>query len=237
LLRRKKNDQRKVFKENLWSLEGKKMFKVEKKNLEFRLSRYGLKIEYKRMPYFNLTFNWKKPDLVTQGITNRCSDGKYVLFLDYDQVYLSTVLEDIQTIRKRFKLCNFFIFKSSGLKSSLSDVYANWFVYSIDKLDYFTMKQILRNVRVDEAYNKGDYYHNAFVLRFSPKYYFRGKDFFVYKEQPKFFGLKLFKSCKYRHSRAHLNALKILFGLKVPSFKNLDNSKQVEIVTYPTMIK
>jgi hypothetical protein len=223
------------------------MLKLEKGNLEFRLSRYGIKLEYKKMPYFNLIFNWKKPDIITQGITNRCSDGNYVLFLDYDQVYLSTVLEDIQAIRRKFGICSFFIFRSSKIQSSLSEVYSNWFVYSVCKVNYKTIKEILKNVRVDESYLKGDYYHKAFVLRFESKYFFKdGEELGIFKSKPTFYGLKLYNSCKFQHSKAHLKALEVLFGLKVPknlslgkkaSPKKFDNSKFVEIVTYPTMVK
>jgi hypothetical protein len=52
------------------------------------------------------------PKAYVVGYSSRTENGKYVLFHDYDNLTLKEVLEDLEYLQKRFKLSNYYIFKS-----------------------------------------------------------------------------------------------------------------------------
>jgi hypothetical protein len=47
--------------------------------------------------------NVKERSLLQYGFGNRCTDGKYVLFLDYDDTPLEWVLEELRLLQRTFK--------------------------------------------------------------------------------------------------------------------------------------
>jgi len=46
---------------------------------------------------------FKKPVSESYGITNKCADGEYILFADYDKIYLSTLLKELDNVFKKHK--------------------------------------------------------------------------------------------------------------------------------------
>jgi len=48
------------------------------------------------------------------GITNRCKDGQFVLFLDYDKVPYSWVVDELDHIQKHHKLGDIHIFQTNN---------------------------------------------------------------------------------------------------------------------------
>lgn len=49
------------------------------------------------------------------GYTNRCIDGKYIVFLDYDDMEWDWVADELKRLQDDFELSDFWIFKSSGI--------------------------------------------------------------------------------------------------------------------------
>ena len=41
-----------------------------------------------------------KPDIETIGITNRCEDGLFILFADYDKIYKKIVYKNLDNLLK-----------------------------------------------------------------------------------------------------------------------------------------
>lgn len=55
----------------------------------------------------NVTFLFRiavKRETLTQGYTNRCHDGQYVLFLDYDGTPLEWIQEEIKLLQERYDI-------------------------------------------------------------------------------------------------------------------------------------
>jgi len=47
------------------------------------------------------------------GYTNRCKDGRYIIFLDYDNRKLSWIEDELRSMQKKFVLSTFYVFQSS----------------------------------------------------------------------------------------------------------------------------
>ncbi len=67
--------------------------------------------------YFNLGFNfhfkWKRGETVS-GFSNRTSDGKYLVFLDYDRQKPEQVLMEVEDLIEQHQLGNSILVKSSN---------------------------------------------------------------------------------------------------------------------------
>lgn len=59
---------------------------------------------------FTLSKTWK-PKIKAYGVTNRCDDGKFVLFLEYDNIYKELMYKNLRTVLSEYQrdLDNFYI--------------------------------------------------------------------------------------------------------------------------------
>ena len=80
---------------------------------------------------------------VVQGYCNRCYDGKYIIFLDYDNLELSWIKPEIKRLQEDFKLSDFYLFRSSE-----KGVHA----VCMDKVSLPKLVRILKNTSIDEKY-------------------------------------------------------------------------------------
>ena len=65
--------------------------------------------------HFSFNFRtYKELDHYVAGITNRCKDGTYVTFLDYDDVPLEWIEEELKVLIDLFNLGDFHIFKTGN---------------------------------------------------------------------------------------------------------------------------
>ncbi len=202
----------------------------------------------------NIINEIKKPVSSCYGITNKCSDGEYVLFADYDKVYFHVLLEELTNIfeKHKDKLTPFLILESSESISTKNGTLGSYHVISFGKLPYHEMREILSGMSVDDAfYNlpKNTPYR-ANTLRISPK--FEWKERFdqndvpvgvqhVLTDAPKFLcwhpdvvhipGVKV--------SEAHLKAYKLMIDkLQIPlAFVkwNFDGQKDFELKQYDSL--
>lgn len=77
------------------------------------------------------------------GFTNRCSDGKYIVCLDYDRSLLTSVIQEVKLLQKTYKLGSFFIFESS--KNS-------YWAVCLDKVRFDQFVTMIKMTSCDEAY-------------------------------------------------------------------------------------
>mgnify|MGYP001550208708 CR=1 FL=1 len=79
------------------------------------------------------------------AVTNRCIDGKYIVFLDYDNRELEWVVDEVEYLQEMYDLSTAYIFNSS--KNS-------YHVITFDKLCYTEYLQLLNESSVDPHYRK-----------------------------------------------------------------------------------
>ena len=82
------------------------------------------------------------------GYTNRCSDGKFIVFLDYDDMPFEWVYDEIMWLQTDFNLGNFYLFKSS--KDSYHAV-------CFSKLRLNELMKVIYNSSIDENYHRIPY--------------------------------------------------------------------------------
>jgi len=139
---------------------------------------------------------FKKPVSTAYGLTNKCADGEYILFADYDKVYLHVLLKELDNIFKKHKkyLTNFAIFESTKSISTKNGTLGSYHVVSFAKLPYQKMREILSYLSIDDDFYKlpQNTPYRANTLRISPKYEYQGfsdadtKDGTIIKDAPKF---------------------------------------------------
>jgi len=77
------------------------------------------------------------------GYTNRCKNGRYCIFLDYDNVDLNLIKPELEHLQINFNLSSFYIFQSSE---------NSYHAVCFDKVNLHEYIQILRNSSVDPRY-------------------------------------------------------------------------------------
>jgi len=116
----------------------------------------------------------KKPVSSAYGVTNKCEDGEYILFADYDKIYLHTLLKELENVFKKHKkyLTQFAIFESSKSILTKNGTLGSYHVISFAKLPYQKMREILSYMSVDDAFYKlpANTPYRANTLRISPKF-------------------------------------------------------------------
>lgn len=116
----------------------------------------------------------KKPVSNCCGITNRCEDGQYILFADYDKVYFATLLKELDSIFKRFSkhLTQFAILESSPSILTQNGTLGSYHVISFGKMPYQKMREVLSYMTVDDAFFKlpANTPYRTNTLRISPKF-------------------------------------------------------------------
>jgi len=90
-----------------------------------------------KIPFFSKTFRlhslvYNTPDAWVHGYSSRTEQGRYVLFHDYDSLDLTSVMDDLKYLQKKYNLSEYYIFKTDREDSfhavcldtfSLSDAY------------------------------------------------------------------------------------------------------------------
>jgi len=142
----------------------------------------------------------KYPNSTCYGISNRTDDGYYVLFADYDKIYLHVLLKELKNIWDKHKdyLSNFAILESTPSILTKNGTLGSYHAVSFAKLPYQKMQEILSYMSVDTDFfklPKATAYRTN-TLRISPKFKWE-KEFdsetgdhvgnsIVLKEEPKF---------------------------------------------------
>jgi len=133
----------------------------------------------------------KTPKSLCYGITNKTSDGQYVLFADYDSVYFSVVLKELDDLIKANPdvFTNFAIFESSESILTKEGALGSYHVVNFSKMPYHEMRECLSRLSVDDDFyrlpEKTAYRCNT--LRISPKFkYSKNNANVVLKDSPRF---------------------------------------------------
>lgn len=192
-------------------------------SLRISFNKLGAFFEFRfgKKAIFNISFKqffWGSSR--TLGIRNNTSDGKRVIFLDYDDILLGEMLiPEIRYLQKTYDLGNFYIFKSSQKTNSYHAV-------CFDKVKVYEWKQILDDSSCDENYKKPalkDF--KTCVLRIAEKG----------NSQKPSFCTELSSVSSRVGSLAHANFFKFHYDIDVNISKNYDNSDKLLFVDYATL--
>jgi len=199
-------------------------------------------IQYETPEYVFTLSKTFKPKIECFGITNRCSDGKYILFLDYDKTYKDILINDLNVLQKVFPntLSNFYIAtteqetkdKNKKTKGSYHVVnFAKMFKYQItEAIKYCNVDPFFANIPEKTA-------HKCHVLRTSEKFWkIDGK---ILKEKPTFLEKYPEKTINPRIelSNPHYRFFQRHWIIQEPFLKQpmkFDNLKNIEIHKYST---
>lgn len=161
----------------------------------------------------------KQPQTPTVGMQSRCSDSRHVVFLDYDCITLDALVEELTYLQERFKLSEFYIFKSHPEKDRYHAV-------CLDKLSFRKVWDIIAESSCDYAFKRapGIQQIRSWVLRFAPK---------KSQEAPWFVHVLKSKYHLREQSAAHAKFLEAYY--KVPVIlNNSDGKDEMKVVSYLT---
>ena len=150
---------------------------------------------------WNCRFHWRAFKDLTEyvaGITNKCADGRYILFLDYDDVPEEWIIEEVGYLIEEYRLGNCYLFKSSK---------QGYHVISTQKRSLRELLQIMRDTSTDDAYTYVSLRRarKVWTLRISEK---NG-------EQPTFIGtIPGYQEGDF--SKPHNDVLRKLYNLRIP---------------------
>jgi len=166
----------------------------------------------------NIRFGmWLTSKNKTIGVYDWVKGGYHVLFLDYDNIHLNWLLQELKRIQEQFKLSNLYIFHSS---------YNSYHVVCFDVLTAMETQQIVMTTNCDESFKKAMYYdHCSRVLRTHAK----GKT-----DKPIFKGVI---PSFYRHrkkSSGHIKFFNFNYDLRIIDCSNENNIYEVKLINYPT---
>jgi len=197
-------------------------------------------IQYEARDYVFTLSKTYKPKIECFGITNRCADGKFILFLDYDKIYKDIVFKNLSNLIKLFPedLDNFYIAtteKEEKLKSG--KIKGSYHVVNFVKNFKFKIEEMIKYCDVDPYFIKIPHKtaHKCHVLRVSNKFY--KVDGSNLKETPEFLECypRTLRQSKKECSLAHFKAFQRFWKLKNPCYPhNFDDSKTVEMHKYST---
>jgi len=163
---------------------------------------------------------WKAPNTWTKGVFNRCRDGKYIPFWDYDFLELEDVVCEVKHLQEVFNLGNLYVFRSGG---------KGFHVVGFDKLFAHEFMELLMSSGCDEAFKnvpRFASYRNWVLRNFS-----KGS-----VPMPEYVGT-LRQVPVRKLSNAHYLYFKELYGDRIEKQINLDDSKDVSVIKYKTHVK
>ena len=150
-----------------------------------------------------------------EGYCNCTEDNKYVVFLDYDNVPLNRIIQEIERLQEDFTLGTFYVFASS--KDSYHAV-------CLDKVTYAMLMTIFKNATIDQSYINvpNRWGQKVWTLRLTPK------------DESVVHMLTIPKRSIREQSTAHAQIIENLFGLKIMKFlEQPDNKDKVVLARYP----
>lgn len=129
-----------------------------------------------------LVINWRgirgsfgimrNPNISTVGISSRTLDHKHIIGLDYDQVSVTVLVEELHILLDEFKLSPFYLFSSSKVKKDrYGSMYGNWHAISLTKRSLKEVVKIHDRSCCDVGHSGIIFnsIHKSWVLRQFPK--------------------------------------------------------------------
>ncbi len=199
-------------------------------------------IQYDNPNYVFTLSKTFKPTITAFGITNRCADGKFVLFLEYDNVYKELIYKNLKNLLGLYpdSLDNFYIAKTSEETTDKNgQTKGNYHIVNFAKLYHYQTEEMLKICDVDPNFLKIPYKtaHKTHVLRISEKFWHIGNK--IIKEKPKFIETypyhQIFSTKE--SSFAHYKLFCREWQINDPFAHKFDNLTKIELHNYSTPSK
>lgn len=112
----------------------------------------------------------KKPQICV-GFSSRTEDNKDVLLLDYDNIVLSVVEDDIAYIMHKYVVSDAYIFTTKQFRNDFKEIQGNYHVIFLSKHHTSTIREIHANSHIDSNYSDSPLRtrYRDYVLRISSK--------------------------------------------------------------------
>lgn len=175
-----------------------------------------------------------KPELATVGVNNICADGKFVVFLDYDNIKFENLLDDLQNLSRDFNLSHFIVIKTRE---------NSYHAICLEKFTLPQVQKIIDHSLCDYSYKKFPIkIDKGWILRVTEKVYVENNK--IQSIPPTYVGLLKFGKPKRKSvSRAHLE----FFATVYPNFvkdafnffsrEDLDDLTKIHLIRYGTSDK
>jgi len=165
---------------------------------------------------FHIGFFFIENSKEAQGYTNRCKDGQYVTFLDYDREFLKDVVANKDFLEKKFGI--FFDFLIQTKKG--------FHLISLDKISYNILREILQDSHCDPLFARVPFETalRSSTLRISKKDGNIPKLLMQFKRK---------EDSGFELSEAHFLFLRKAFKISRP-LGQFDDFKALEVVNYWT---
>lgn len=152
------------------------------------------------------------------GISNRTEDGHYVVFLDYDEIGLDEIENELARLQNDFDLGNFYIF---GL-----DRPDSFHAICCTKLTAKECQEVINESGADQAFKQAPRYfqRNRWILRVGPKG----------ERKPPKYEETILHPCLRQESIGHLLFLKNWYNAPIPVEDNNPNNEKVQLLRYET---
>lgn len=196
-------------------------------------------IQFEHKDYIFTLSKTFKPAIECIGVTNRCQDGLYIFFADYDRIYKDLMYKNLNTILEKFpnNFENFYIAKTEEeeiLKGG--KIKGSYHVVNFAKNPKDIIKEALSYCNVDPFFLKipEKTAHKCHVLRFTEKCWkINGKKF---KQKPEFLEMYPKATIKppIKSSNAHYELFKNEWGIKDARFHDFDELVRIELHEYST---
>lgn len=146
-------------------------------------------IQYENPEYVFTLSKTLKPKITTYGVTNRCEDGKFILFLDYDKIYKRLLFKNLDNLLKKFpKLFDNFYIACTDEEELLDngEIKGSYHVVNFVKHFKADVEKFMQYCDVDPHFIKipQKTAHKCHVLRYSEKIW--TVDEKIVKQRPKF---------------------------------------------------
>ena len=175
--------------------------------MEFRLTIFN-----KRILFRLSARDIRKKDVA--GYTNRCSDGKYIVMMDYDAMEYEWVYKELKFIQNEFNLGAFHIIQNSE---------NSYHAICVDKVNIRKYLDILRSSSVDPNYINipFNYGKKLWTLRVTSKN----------NNKPSYKGLiKGDNKVRAEVSTPHIKLLQLIFGVSDFDMRNRTEDMQDDLI-------
>lgn len=177
---------------------------------------------------------YKRPVILTQGITNETQDGMYVPFIDYDQINQEKVIQEAKRLIRLWNFSGFVILATSEELTKDGMAYGNYHLVGFDKIRYHDHLDMLYDTCCDRNFIKVPRFFRFkhWVLRIAPKC--DEKTWSVLKKKPYIIGwIPGEQSGRYEQSYGHYEFMRKYYGLK-PLKLSWDKATAIQMIRYNT---
>ena len=160
---------------------------------------------------------WLTSKHKTMGVYDWVKGGYHVLFLDYDNIHLEWLIDELKRIQEQFHLSNFYLFHSS---------FNSYHAVCFDVLTASDCQKIIMQTNCDETFKKAMFYdHCSRVLRVHPK---------GHTAKPIYKGIIPSNYRARQKSTGHMKFFAFNYNMNNIDCSNENNIYDIKLINYPT---